>query len=311
MIPPEKPLAIVCADIHLMLNPPPCRSLEPDWFEAMARPLRALRELSLKLDCPILCSGDVFDRWNAPPQLINFALKELPSMYVIAGQHDLPYHVGNDIEKSALGTLIAAGHVTLVPPEGLWISTRGKQGFYCCGFSWNQEVQKIDERPMDKIHIALHHAYRYTTKNNSYKDAPDSGFMNAKEYVGYDFVVTGDNHISWEAFTDRQVFYNPGSFIRIRADQEEHRPRLGVIYANQVKTVFLDISKEKFNQQGISVERQLVWSSMEEFLEKLSELKSTTIDFFGSMNEYMETHELSEEAKHKLREAIEHARQQV
>ncbi len=104
-------IAIAVADLHLSLNPPLARAAEPNWLDAMSRPLKELRELAEKLNVPILCSGDVLDRWNSSAELINFAIEHLPWMHAIPGQHDLPLHSLVDIHKSAYWTLVKAGNI--------------------------------------------------------------------------------------------------------------------------------------------------------------------------------------------------------
>ncbi len=79
--------AIFVSDIHLSAKPPALRHLEPNWFEAMARPIREMRRLAEKLDVPVICGGDIFDFWNPPAELISFAIQELPKLYAVPGQH--------------------------------------------------------------------------------------------------------------------------------------------------------------------------------------------------------------------------------
>ena len=71
-------IAILCADVHLSLNPPVWRSNEPDWFAAMKRPLDEIKELQKKNhDCPVFCAGDIFHKWDSPAELINWAIDNL------------------------------------------------------------------------------------------------------------------------------------------------------------------------------------------------------------------------------------------
>ena len=102
----ENIIAIFAADLHLSLKAPIWRSTEQDWFEAMLRPLVELRTLATLHNCPIVYAGDIFDKWNSPPELINFAIEHLPKGHAIPGQHDLPLHNYEDIRKSAYWTLV-------------------------------------------------------------------------------------------------------------------------------------------------------------------------------------------------------------
>src|SRR5580704_11435281 len=101
-------VAIACADFHLSENAPVARSAEKSWWDAMRRPLRELRELQARHDCPILFCGDLFDVWNPRPAVINFALEELPEMFGISGNHDQPFHASDLLGQSAYWTMVAA-----------------------------------------------------------------------------------------------------------------------------------------------------------------------------------------------------------
>src|SRR4030042_1550393 len=93
----DKVIALFCSDLHLSLTPPVFRSNEPDWLTAQQRPLDELRALQSKHQCPIFCAGDLFDKWYGGPkehacELVNWAIKHMPYMHCIPGQHDLPEH---------------------------------------------------------------------------------------------------------------------------------------------------------------------------------------------------------------------------
>src|SRR3990172_3116798 len=101
-----QPIAILTADWHLSHKPPIFRSTEPDWYAAMQRPLDEIISLSVIHHCPVLCAGDIFHKWNSPPELINFVMSQADcTKLTIAGQHDLPNHNFREIERSAYWTL--------------------------------------------------------------------------------------------------------------------------------------------------------------------------------------------------------------
>src|SRR5262245_60331644 len=104
MDPDPSPVAIVASDLHLSHKAPSARA-EKDWYEVMTEHLTELNQLKYKLKVTVLYAGDIFDTWDSPAELINFALLYLPRGYAIAGQHDLPHHQMSSIEKSALFTL--------------------------------------------------------------------------------------------------------------------------------------------------------------------------------------------------------------
>ena len=159
---PEK-IAILCSDLHLSHRPPLARAREPDWYEAMMHPLDELDDLTGD-NLPVICGGDVFDKWNSPPELINFALAELPgTMESVAGQHDLPHHSWPERRKSAYWTLVESGKIKTL--DGRW---EGEGKFVRRGFYWGEELsgregsdlnEKIEEiRREGKTILIVSHA---------------------------------------------------------------------------------------------------------------------------------------------------------
>ena len=192
-----KVIAILCADIHLSHKPPIWRSNEPDWYVAMARPLNEIQELQAKYKCPILCAGDIFDKWNSPAELINWAMIHLPKeMFSIPGQHDFCYHNIEDLHRSAYWTLVEAKKITNIELNKPLELADYKIKLY--GFPWGMKLQKCYDRKIGWKHIALIHKYLWT-KDYKYKKALETD--NVKKYAKilktYDVVVVGDNHKSF------------------------------------------------------------------------------------------------------------------
>src|ERR1017187_8863121 len=72
-------IAIEISDIHLSDKAPVARSGEPNWYKAMARPLKEVSKLAAHHRCTIICAGDIFHLWDSSARLINFALQFLPT----------------------------------------------------------------------------------------------------------------------------------------------------------------------------------------------------------------------------------------
>jgi predicted phosphodiesterase len=239
-----KIIALLCADVHLSHNPPIWRSAEPDWYAAMQRPLLQIKQLSKKLNCnTILCAGDIFHKAICNSELINFAIENLPVMYAVPGQHDMPMHNYEDMEKSAFYTLVKAGIIKeICKDEPLKIDN----GVFVHGFGWQNKIKDIPKS--DIKNIALVHKYVWI-KNKSYTTAPKenhlkhiSPFLNK-----YDVAVFGDNHIQFKCNYKNTTVLNCGSLMRRHKDQENHMPKIGILYSDMtVKTVALDTSKDLY-----------------------------------------------------------------
>ena len=241
----EKVVAILLADIHLSLNPPIWRSAEPNWFEAMKRPLDEVTALQKTYGCPVICAGDIFDTWYSPPEVINFALEHLPHMYAIPGQHDLPLHNYEDIKKSAYWTLVKAGSVYNLPPKDL-INISGSQ-LTVYGFPYGKKITPISVRSKF-LRIAVVHEYLWV-KGYSIPNAPQQNLYGRKQKnSNYDPMVYGDNHIGFTLGpeTGKTSLFNCGSLMRRNSDQLKYEPRVGLLLkSGKVLSHYLDTSKDK------------------------------------------------------------------
>lgn len=257
----SKVMAIFCSDLHLSLTPPPLRSAEPDWFAAMQRPVDELKALKQEHKCPIFCAGDVFDRWNAPAELINWAINHLPFMYCIPGQHDLPDHDLNQLERSAYWTLNQAKVI-----EDLGNLPR------CFGndmmiypYPYGDKVVPVRRRT-ERFQIALIHQYNWMC-GSSYKGAPEHQQISPtrNEFNGYDFVISGDNHHSFScSIQPRQSwFVNCGAMMRRKTDDKffptywllyEEGKYLPYVLKSTGADRYLDITSAQEQEQGTSAD---------------------------------------------------------
>lgn len=222
----KKPIAIACSDIHLCDKAPVCRSNEPDWFAAMARPLEALAKLSNELEVPILCAGDLFDKPKASPKLEIFAMHHISSCYsmnwyCIPGQHDLPNHDLNKINESSYGVLSHCDIINTMPTH---------EDFIVQGFPWGMELQPCTYTE-DKPRIAILHKLVWN-KKEPYPGAPVDGNVKniIKKLKGFDIIICGDNHEGFIYLDKNTTVLNCGSLMRRNAAQANYDPMAYIIY---------------------------------------------------------------------------------
>lgn len=296
-------IAILVADLHLSLNAPIWRSAESDWFAAMARPLKEIRAIqAANNDCIILCAGDVFDKWNSPPELINFALKYLPdNMYCIPGQHDLPQHNYEDINKSAYYTLVQAEKIQNILPEVMVLQDERK--ITLTGFPFGYKIKERGSHTNisfpKTICIALVHEYIWI-KGHNYTTAPKENqlsralndFIN-KKLKGYDVIIYGDNHKGFSTNRSNTEIFNCGSLMRRNSDQIDYKPQVGLLYSDgSVKPYYLDITQDKH----LDVSKEALGEdtlNMKSFIEELEKLGDTDLDFTEAMNRYLSDNKIS------------------
>lgn len=311
-------IAVVCSDLHLSARPPVARAGEKDWFAAMERPLWQLRTLAEEYDCRVLCAGDVFDHWKAPPELINFALDALPAeMICIPGQHDLPNHSLGEVRRSAYQTLVKAGKIINATPAGVWVDHRPSMvGFWVHGFPWGVEVVPWPEeqRSAGTLHVALVHKYLWADAAG-YVNAPKEGFVTSRKhpYPAYRSVVVGDNHQPWHLVYEGKApgdVFNCGGFMRRGSDEVNRpNPRCGLLYSSgHIENFSFDTSKETF----VSVEsfegHDNDLGGMETFIAELMKLQGATLDYVGALREMMDRRDVSPAVRALVVEALEHGR---
>lgn len=292
----ERIISLFCSDLHLSHNAPVFRSNEPNWYEAMLRPIEELKNLQREYDCPVFCAGDIFDKWNAPAQLINFALKNLPEMYAVPGQHDLPDHSLKEVEKSAFWTLVQAGKIKL-------LSSNFTKAFFLTpnthvsGFAFGEKIVS-GQSNRNLHHIAIIHQYNWIPKCN-YIGARTENLVSTdrKEFEGYDLVVSGDNHQWFKAKTKSGIFWNCGSLMRRHANEKHYFPTVGMLTENgQMFGYDLSISSDKYIEVDDKRE-EAKEMDLQKLVKSLRSLNSSKTDFVKTVEEFMQKYGSDEEVQ--------------
>jgi len=253
---------------------------EPDWFGAMARSLNQLKEVSEYFKIPIFCAGDIFDKWNSPPELINFAIDHLPKMWAIPGQHDLPLHNYSDIKKSAYWTLVETGIIT--PLEPRQTLDCGDACFQA--FPWGFPIQDIGTIP-GAINVGIVHQYIWID-DHGYPEAPTErkATKARADFKGFDVLVFGDNHKGFLTKKGDTTIFNCGGFMRRASDEIDYRPQIGLLHASgEVSVVPLDISEDKIEYVAPVKVADGADMDLQEFLDELTGLEETELDFEEAM----------------------------
>lgn len=296
-------IAVLCADLHLSLTPPPARANEKDWLATQAGYLHQLRRIAERFDVPIICAGDVFHYWRSPPELINWAIEHLPKMYAIPGQHDLPYHSLEKIKQSAFWTLVQAGIIRFRSNDLLLEHHRPRgDSWRFWGYPWGVKPTKpvLRSRTRD---VAVVHRYLYCLDQQTVCSTMKSACFRTTDFTGFDVVVIGDNHIPWD---HRGAVYgfNCGSFMRRNQDEHRHLPRVGLLLEDAtVASEYLDISTDEFTGTQTGKATHLLQKFIDA-LEQTVDLAGEQFDFVDMLRRQADTQ--TAPIRTILLEAIEH-----
>lgn len=305
----DEPLAVVCSCIHLSHNAPVARSVENNWYAVMESKLSELDAIAKKYRVPIVCCGDVFDRPDAPPELISFAIEHLPHMYSIPGQHDLPHHNYDDLHKSAYWTLVKAGKIINLEPGKINRVDTSRYSFYVNAFPWGFEGDIEEWEDDSDFTICIAHAYIWKSEKTSYPGAPPSKHVEewTGKFKGYNAVAMGDNHRGFlYNDLDSPAIFNAGTLLRRKADEINYKPRVGIVYrSGKIEQYFLETEDDKFiDMDGACaiIEKAL---DATDFLEELSTIGGKIVDFAEAVERFCERNDISKRIKSILSKSME------
>lgn len=302
----KKVVLISCGDLHLSEKAPACRAEEKDWLATQVGYLGQLAALRHKHKADIVCTGDIFDKWNSTARLINLVLETIPrSMRTIPGNHDLAYHNLANINQTAYWTLRnsdAIEHLQEDGPPG-WVFLSDGRHVRLHAFPYGAELHGLDEggtvwsKSSDKsqgaLDVAVVHKYTWMG-GHKHPGAKEEDHVTVlmDKLTGYDTILIGDNHKPFETVKhlrdDKyQYAFNGGGFMRRRSDEKDLRPSVGLVMSDgSVERHYLDISRDVFSET-VSKEVEESEDSIE-FIQALSGLQDETANFFDAVKRKVE-----------------------
>jgi len=297
-----KIVALFCADVHLSLTPPIARSAEPDWLKAQGRVLKQVCDLADEHQCPVVCAGDVFDRWNPPVELVNWAIENLPEMLAVPGQHDLPMHRYEDVKRSAYYTLSVTNRI-MDMADGLPLNVRG---IYYRGFAWDQELLGLEKTDGRFRYVLVAHHFVWTKGRNDYPGAPpDCHADRIKAKVGgYDIAVFGDNHKRFMQVWTGGCLYNCGCLIPRRSDERSQKPAVGLLQEDS-RIIVRELNTAEDRWADVKPEDELPRSDprMDGFVQELGRTRSEIFDYREALLDGVR--DSDEDVKREVMEALE------
>lgn len=294
-------VAILLGDVHLSHTCPPCRDTN-DWYEDMRRYIAQVQNIAVIENLPIICSGDVFDKWNSPVELINFAQRNLIQFYSVPGQHDLPYHNYELRNKSAYGNLVLSGKIIDLNPTKTTVIRSNEHTIRVHAFPWGHEITPLKTKKAD-VELAVCHRYIWM-KGKSYPGAPKDNRVAAYREVlsGYDAAIFGDNHKGFLTRAGKCHVFNNGTFIIRKSDETEYRPHIGILYSDgSIKKHHLDTSEDVFFEAAGPTAKD----QFKDFIEELKASSNTSLDYAASVHDYVKREKISQQGKELLLQSIE------
>jgi len=271
-----RPSLILTGDWHIREDQPVCRI--DNYWETQKDKLLWLSDLQKQYNCPIIHSGDLLNHWKASPFLLSFMLQYLPAdINIVYGNHDLPQHSLQQIDKSGMRTLELAGRIKIMK-ECHWGTMPSKGSLY---------LSKGERK------VLVWHTMTYTG-NTPWPGCTDlSAREMLEKYPEFDLIVTGHNHKPFIEELDGRILVNPGSLFRQSA-AETHTPGVVLYYAeeNRVERVEYTYSKNAISREHIKGKKNTE-SRYEAFIKQLKQEGDFELSFKKNLERYFAQNKVS------------------
>ena len=295
--------AIITADWHIRATRPRCR-IDEDWIETEKKALSQIAKISRVKKAPVIVVGDLFhsnsDTSFECIQMVQELADELGELYVLAGNHDLPYHSSENLYKSAIGILLKSNKV----------------------FPIKEYFEKLDDFDFTRIdysasnfdeddYIGAKYVFKHILCFPDVKSLPPNvDAITAKELLSEfpkaKWIFTGDYHHNFHYQKNGRHVVNPGCLIRQASDMKDYQ--CGVYYVDtddEVVEFIPIIDSEEFVDDSYIIKQEERETRIENFVDKLKDTKSISLDFVNNVENAMLENKIQGELKNKIEQLLE------
>ena len=292
---------LLTADWHIRGDRPRCR-IDEDWIESQRQDIQAVVDIARreKVD-EAWVLGDLFHQPRAATEAVNMVLvglkdlREVCPVYILPGNHDLPYHDYGNLEQSSLGIVLKSFPElqTREEPRGLTLA-----------------AAPFGLDPVDP-HADVWATHQLTFENDETKP-PMAGGKIAQDLLdeapGVHIVVTGDYHRGY-VYTgaDSRRVITPGCLNIQAADMVDYKPRV-YIWDNataQVTPHYLPINSVAIVTDYLAAEKARD-ERMDRCLEVATAAASVALSFTDNLKAAAEGPGVSPGVKGIINEVLDH-----
>ena len=303
------PLAILTADIHIRSQKPACRT--DDFFDDQIKKLNFIIDKSNEYNVPIIVAGDLGHHsiWGDKllSVIIPIFLRCKNGVYVVPGQHDLPYHRIENYQKSALGVLQSASAITVLLENNPSINDLHKLLLYV--FPYGEEMVNPSSKSIDGVKMAVTHQMVVQDKLLWDGQTGASKAKNLlKKFDEYDIILSGDNHKMFVSEYQGRTLVNPGSMMRTTIAQIDDTPSVFLLTDDKKVTqiplpirddAFLDIYIDGYLSDDDKNER------LDAYVERLESNVELTLSFEENLTNYIHSNNIEKEVEAIIWENVE------
>lgn len=284
---------ICTADWHIRATKPRCR-IDSDWIQTQRQALAQIVKISRNKKAPVMVVGDLFhsnsDTSFECIQMVQQMADELGELYILAGNHDLPYHSSENLEKSAIGVLLNSNKVHLIKEfyEGI-------------------SAGNFDEKDDVNAEIVFKHTLVFPDAKSI---PPNCDAITAKElleeFPKAEWIFTGDYHHNFHYEKNGRHVVNSGCLLRQASDFKDYQ--CGVYFVDTDKNIveFIPIiDQEQLIDDSYILQENEREERIDNFVQKLKETENVSLDFLANVEFALQSNELESELKEVVQELLE------
>ncbi|MFX0132403.1 MAG: metallophosphoesterase [Candidatus Hodarchaeota archaeon] len=251
---------LIAADLHLRKDKPKCR-LDENWIYIQEKSLEKIVILGKAYSVDFYYfPGDIFEYSNVQDEIKNMFLKYfLPvkdKVIMLPGNHDLPYHNYNLINKSSYGVI--------------------RNYFIEDGFYYGQKIDNIKTKFSEfvGIHILV---WEKSKPINAEGLSSNELF---ELLPNYKYIFTGDNHHRFIVKKKGRFIINPGCITRQAADFKNYIPSVYILNTKTDKIEKFDLPDiEDVVTDNYIIAQTERDERLSSFVQLISEKKGISLDY--------------------------------
>lgn len=222
---------LLTADWHLRGERPRCR-MDADWVDSQRQDIRWVVSTANDFRVPLVLVGDIFHLPRVATEVVNMLISELAlaenPVYILAGNHDLPYHSYDHVEKCSFGTLRQMPNIVEMGPEFV-------QG-NICGAPFGLD------KPAPTLARFVHRLVFPDDKSRPM--GVECGQIAEEllaEFPEQTWIFTGDYHHAFHFEQNGRHVVNPGCLNIQAADMIGYSPRVALVDLKRESVEWLNI----------------------------------------------------------------------
>lgn len=286
---------IITADWHIRATRPRCR-IDENWIQTQRKALFQIVNIAKEKAAPVFVVGDLFhsnsDTTFECIQMVQQTADQLGELYVLAGNHDLPHHSSENIEKSAIGVLLNSQNIFSIKEH------------FC---RYNVSAANFDEEDNKDAEIVFKHTLVFPDEKSipPNVDAPIAKDL-LSEFPNAKYIFTGDYHHNFHYEKNGRHVINPGCLLRQASDFKDY---IGGVYYVDTEDEIVEfipiIDNEEFVDDSYILKQEEREQRIEDFVDKLKDTKNVSLDFVDNVQKAIRANNLDDNMINVLEELLE------